>query len=243
MPKNLNEAVVALEIDCPDSLKTSIMNTENDELYKLFRPWGKYETVLYNWLDPYGEKSEIQKYLISNGISIGIHHYTVILVALKKHLLGDSINEKEIFEPYQKIEQKQNEEEKVKFTKDSLNGIYIPKNLDDCFKQIDGFWADSTKMMIRQWTESEFSVNAHFGFGMWIRNNWALWRGSRLSKYFNEMGIYHPDDMSGIILTSYHRYLTEKEIKLDEQIKYYKDYWEKQAKKTKRTKKTKKTLN
>jgi uncharacterized C2H2 Zn-finger protein len=60
-----------------------------------------------------------------------------------------------------------------------------------------------------------------------MRNNWQLWGGSRLSKYFNDKGIYHPDDMSGIILDSYHRNLNGQEIKLDEQVKYYQDYWEK----------------
>jgi hypothetical protein len=29
--------------------------------------------------------------------------------------------------------------------KDSMNGVYIPMNLNDCFKQIDGFWTDSVK--------------------------------------------------------------------------------------------------
>ena len=43
----------------------------------------------------------------------------------------------------------------------------------------------------------------------------------------DNLGIYHPDDMSGIILDSYHRYLTGKEIKLEEQIKFYQDYWKK----------------
>lgn len=58
-------------------------------------------------------------------------------------------------------------------------------------------------------SEEEFTVNTHFGFGMWIRNNWNLWGGSRLSIYFNQKGIHHPDDMSGIILVSYHRHLND----------------------------------
>jgi hypothetical protein len=41
------------------------------------------------------------------------------------------------------------------------------------------------------------------------------------------MGIYHPDDMSGIILTSYHRYLNGQDIALEAQIKSYQDYWKK----------------
>jgi len=108
---------------------------------------------------------------------------------------------------------------------DTINGVYIPKNLDDCFKQIDNFWSDSTKNMVKSWTENEFLTNTHFGFGMWIRNNWYLWGGSRLSKYFNDMGIFHSDDMSSIILKSYYRYLTGEKIKLKKQIKDCKSYW------------------
>ncbi|WP_157604484.1 DUF6794 domain-containing protein [Solitalea canadensis] len=112
----------------------------------------------------------------------------------------------------------------VRFTADTLNNVYIPQNLEDCFGQLDKFWNDSTKTQAKQWTEDEFSANAHFGIGMWIRNNWQLWGGSRLSIFFNEMGIYHPDDMSGIIIHSYHRYLTGKTISLPDQVKYYQDY-------------------
>ena len=123
-----------------------------------------------------------------------------------------------------------NEQEKEyleNIKKDSILRIYIPIDLNDCFRQIDGFWSDSVKMQVRNKTEDEFTANAHFGIGLWMRNNWRLWGGSRLSKYFNDLGIFHPDDMSGIILTSYHRYLNNREIKLEEQIKLYKEYWEK----------------
>ena len=44
----------------------------------------------------------------------------------------------------------------------------------------------------------------HFGFGMYLRNNWGLWGGSRLQKYFFDRGISHPDNMSGIILKHYY---------------------------------------
>lgn len=116
--------------------------------------------------------------------------------------------------------------ETEKYITDSINGIYIPKDLTDCFNQIDGFWNDSIKTQVKSWTEEEFCANAHFGFGMWMRNNWGLWGGSRLQAYFNDKGIYHPDDMSGIILTSYYRYLKGDKIELKKQIRFYKTYWE-----------------
>ncbi len=107
------------------------------------------------------------------------------------------------------------------------DSIYIPTDLDDCLKQLDSMFADSTKTKIKVLTEDEFSGKYHFGFGMWMRNNWGLWRGSRLSKYFNSLGVYHPEDMTGIIFNSFHRQLTGKSIKLNEQVKECQDYWEK----------------
>lgn len=112
---------------------------------------------------------------------------------------------------------------------DTINGIYIPKDLKDSFNQINFFWSDSTKNEIKKLKESDFVSNNHFGFGMWMRNNWGLWRGSRLYLHLNEKGLKHPDDMSSVILTSYYRYLNNQKLKLRKQIKYYKNYWKKES--------------
>ena len=60
---------------------------------------------------------------------------------------------------------------------------------------------------------------------MWIRNSWKLWSRGKLSKYFNSIGVFHPDDMSGIILTSYYRHLKGQDRELEKQVKYYQDFW------------------
>lgn len=70
-------------------------------------------------------------------------------------------------------------------------------------------------------------VRYHHGLGMWMRNEWGLWGGSRLAAYFNGIGIYHPDDMSAIILDSYWRKLHGKPIDLESQVKRYQEYWQK----------------
>lgn len=110
---------------------------------------------------------------------------------------------------------------------DTLWGVYIPKDLDDSFKQLDSILPNKTVKLIDT-LQNETGMNQyHHGLGTWLRNNWALWAGSRLSLYFNDLGIFHPDDMSGIILDSYYRYRHKLPINLDEQIKYYQDYWKK----------------
>jgi hypothetical protein len=104
--------------------------------------------------------------------------------------------------------------------------IYVPKDLDDCFVELKKMLSKEDIEKIKDGTEHEM-IRYHFGLGMWMRNNWGLWSGSRLSRSFNEKGIHHPDDMSGIILNSFWRHLNNKPIQLDEQIKFYQEYWKK----------------
>ncbi|PWI30235.1 hypothetical protein DI383_07165 [Flavobacteriaceae bacterium LYZ1037] len=65
----------------------------------------------------------------------------------------------------------------------------------------------------------------HFGLGLNIRNGKNLWKSGPIKTYFRLNGIRHPDDMSGIILTTYHRKLNNEPINFKEQKKYYKQYW------------------
>ena len=103
--------------------------------------------------------------------------------------------------------------------------VYLPKNLAECHRTLDTLLADSTQQKIMAMTESEFTSGAHFGLGMWIRNNWGLWGGSRLQDYFENKGLHHPDDMSGIILTTYWRYKHGQPLGVKKEIKKYKEYW------------------
>ena len=65
----------------------------------------------------------------------------------------------------------------------------------------------------------------HMSFGMWLRNNWGLWSGSKLRDVFFDLGIYHADDMSGIILDAAQNKLEGKDFNLTEQVNHYRKYW------------------
>lgn len=106
-----------------------------------------------------------------------------------------------------------------------IDGVYIPVDLEDSFVQLDQLLSPEDIDTLKSKQSEDDLYVYHFGLGLWMRNNWGLWRGSRLNKYFNELGIFHPDDISGIILDSYWRRLNNLPIKLEEQIKYYQDYW------------------
>ncbi len=222
VPKNIDEAMNILQTDCPDSLKSIIRTTGNDSLIMLSYPWGGEYRTISNWTTGLHspEKTKLEKYYAKLGIEYPVHVQKIVLISFKDYLNNGQVAHDEIIKPFQTVEKKWRQEDAVRFTTDTLRGVYIPMNLDDSFKQIDSFWDDSTKIEVKEWTEGEFIGKAHFGFGLWMRNNWQLWRGSRLSKYFNANGVYHPDDMSGIILRGYYRYLKGEGIELDELMKY-----------------------
>ena len=68
----------------------------------------------------------------------------------------------------------------------------------------------------------------HFTGGMAMRNDWGLWHGSALAKHFNALGIYHADDMSGIIMESLVRKVRGQPLDIAGQVKHYRDYWAKE---------------
>ena len=106
---------------------------------------------------------------------------------------------------------------------------YIPKDLEDCFVELKNILnrEDMAEVTIGK---EENMVSYHHGLGRYLRNKWGLWGESRFAKWFNIQGIKHADDMSSIILNSFWRYLNSKPVKLDEQVKFYQDYWEKMKK-------------
>lgn len=105
-----------------------------------------------------------------------------------------------------------------------------PKNLDEAILLLmDDILEDEDIKEIKLIEEENFVIFNHHQIGREIRNDWGLWKKDiPIVKWFNEKGIYHADDMSSIILKSFHRKICNKNINLNKQIKFYRDYWEKE---------------
>lgn len=119
----------------------------------------------------------------------------------------------------QRIERQQEAEKRL--TLESVNGVYIPANLGECFPELDKRLLEVDKKEMRALPKRDDMIVYHHSLGRWMRNNWVLWGGSRLSKYFNDRGISHPEEMSSIILYHYHDWLNGKQDTWKE--------WEKRA--------------
>jgi hypothetical protein len=100
------------------------------------------------------------------------------------------------------------------------------KMLSLCFAQIKTYLSDEDFEWVKTLSEDDV-IGLHRTLGQRLRNDLKLWYKSEVAKWFNSLGIAHADDMSGIILKSFHRKFNDKPINLEEQVQYYKDWWAK----------------
>jgi hypothetical protein len=118
-----------------------------------------------------------------------------------------------------------------------LYGTYIPKDVNEVFMELNKKIGEPSKNKFKSMSEEEAAGKLFFSLGRWMTHNWSLYEGSRLSKYMQDMGIHHPDDMVRFLIIAYHRSLNRKplEIKsLVEQIQQ-KEETEKQQRQQKGT--------
>ena len=105
---------------------------------------------------------------------------------------------------------------------DTIKGVYIPKNIEDCFLTLNRILDMETIETIKSLPHRDSTNHLHFSLGMYLRNNWGLWGGSRLSHYFETRGVQHPDSMSGLIIEYYYDWLNNRNedwMEFDKNIK------------------------
>jgi len=123
----------------------------------------------------------------------------------------------------------------------STSHTRIPESLDEAVDIIVSSTSPEVIEKYKTLTEKEILSGSHHSLGMSIRNNWHLWweeshtydewpkEKPKLVEEFNALGIYHADDMSGIILSSAIRRIQDKPRKLNEEVAKYKKFWAKQG--------------
>lgn len=105
-------------------------------------------------------------------------------------------------------------QERIK--KDKLNGVYIPKNLDDALAQLDKLTTQESRNKFKTIPEDSVCQYMHTRLGQWMIVNWGFYGGSRLSHYLKSAGITFPDDMADFLVLAYHRKLNGKPVTIKE---------------------------
>ncbi len=102
----------------------------------------------------------------------------------------------------------------------------IPTNIEEAFSTLDNFLTENELNQFKEIDEDKSYIWKNYLFTTYIKNNWNLSDSSSgIGQYFFKLGVKDTSDMTGIITRSFHRKINNKEIRLDEQIHYYKQYW------------------
>lgn len=95
---------------------------------------------------------------------------------------------------------------------EELNGVYIPKDLAECFTELDKKISKMSKVKFKDMDENTAMEKLHYSLGRWIWYNWGFYEGSRLSVYMNKVGVHDPEDMASFIIVAYHRHLNSQPL-------------------------------
>ena len=94
--------------------------------------------------------------------------------------------------------------------KDTLDGIYIPKDFYEAVSILDSNINDKEKEKFKKLKNVNEAYEYHFLSGNGLIYKWGLMNNSRLAKYFEEFGIYELDEyMAGLIKEAFWHYLND----------------------------------
>ena len=158
--------------------------------------------------DPIFDRKQIENYILNTKFKTDFIPREVDKIYVSRFFGGyrnfdDKIAEQETI----KEKERRKEERKKRLTLEKINDIYIPKNLYESLTELDKILNFENKKQLIE-SKDSWQFNSHMGgLGMWIRNNWGINGGSRLSKYFNDRNIgkeiFGNDEISGVIIEQY----------------------------------------
>lgn len=114
----------------------------------------------------------------------------------------------------------------LRIQQEMIDGVYIPVDLQDAFNELNRLSEGEGITHFKNAPEEGLDRKLHFGLGKWIMKNWGLEEGSRISHFLRLKGVSRPDDMVRVIILTWHRYLNQKPLQLEEEVAIIQKYIE-----------------
>lgn len=135
----------------------------------------------------------------------------MLLLLLSQKALSQTEKE-EAGPPSTEAEFEQQYQERIR--KEVLNGVYVPKNLEDAMLELDKRVSTEARVKFKSLPEDSVCAVMHHRLGQWMILNWGFYGGSRLSHYLRSAGVTFPDDMADFLILAYHRRQNAKPIEI-----------------------------
>lgn len=110
---------------------------------------------------------------------------------------------------------------KSNVVKSRIDGVYIPKNIEDAMLELDRLSPPESKVKYKEAEELVVAKKLHFGLGRWMSVNWSFVPGSRISKLLTDIGLIMEEEKINFMLRMYHRHLNGKPLMAIETAKEY----------------------
>lgn len=213
---SINNEKLSASISKIANLKFIHINDSTFHKYKLFgielcgymNRKGKFEIERLE-TDSIFDRKLIENYIATTTFKTEFIPREVDRIYLKDFFGGYRNYDEKIAEQETIIEKERRKKEfKKRLTLEKIDNIYIPKNLYECFTELDKTLNFESKTQLKE-AKDTWEFNSHMGgLGMWIRNNWGINGGSRLLWYFHnrKIGIkssFENDEISGTIIEQY----------------------------------------
>ena len=102
----------------------------------------------------------------------------------------------------------------------NLDGQPVPRTLNEALQTLERGLGAETIARLRM-EEEDVAITLVPTLGRWMQDRWGLATGGPLARFFEDLGLDRPDDMAAVILTSFWRKLHFRQIRLEEQIAWY----------------------
>jgi hypothetical protein len=212
IPRNIDECFTILEIAMPEDEIKLIKELPEERIPD--HPEVSIGTDFFHaWKLNSGSGSRLVKYFNKMGLVGPNPIYQTILISYHRQLNGQFIELQAQIKKWRASQNAETEAYRERTQKDSLNGVYIPKNINECVFELEKVYGEKSKSEFYAQEKNKVLASAYKqGMGLWVRNNWGLSNGSRLQKYFYENGVREPEDMTLVILTCYYNYANKKPL-------------------------------
>ena len=187
-----DEAIAQLENIHEDSLMNSVVVIEEVNLIAVWK---------------LGQGSRLSKYFIRHGFDNAYEMHETILVSYHRYLNSYDIDLKSQANKYKLAREIQAKEFEQQLISDSVQGQYIPFNLEDCFLTLNRLLQEEEIDVIKELPSSDAVIKFLPNLCDWLKDEWILNEPNRLQIYMKRRGVDHPYIMAGEILRYYYDWL------------------------------------
>ena len=207
IPRDIEECCEVLDVTYSDEAIKELENLPEDSIMYSIMVIDEVNLVAAWRLT---ERNRLTKYFIRKGFLSSLEMHETILISYYRYLNSLDVDLKGQANKYKKIREEQLLAIEKQMVIDTIEGKYIPYNIEDCFITLDRLLTDEEVALLRTLPNRDAVVRYLPTLCEWLMQEWYLTEPNRLQIYMTKRGIDKPFAMSSMILIFYYDWLHDR---------------------------------